>query len=389
MATKQSSSRAGSRGNQRRTERILALAALVLIALVWVLGAARAEADLMPAIQEAAPTADHFTRQDNGLYVAWGDAAEQTLLGYVVIGSANGYGGPLEMAVAVDPAGEITGLSVAGSKETPAWMDRVLNSDLSESLVGKSYTDPFELGVDVDGITGATYSSRGMAEAVLNGSQAAARALGLPVTAPPAPAIQIGLPEIVLLALFAVGFFGHRRGFKYTRQARWGSMLTGMIVLGFIYNAPLTLAYFAKLILGYWPQWQTNLYWYFLIGGILLVFTVDNKNPYCEWFCPFGAAQECMGAIGGAKVRTPRRHRTWLKWLQRGLALAAILLGVFFRSPGSGELRAVWHAVWSGRDGAPVRGVGPGLIRGAVHQAPVVHVSVPVEPGRGMDSRHA
>src|SRR5690606_31513938 len=99
-------------------------------------------------------------------------------------------------------------------------------------------------------------------------------------------------------------------------------------------NAPLTLAYFTKAILGYWPQWQTNLYWYFLLGGILFVFTVDNKNPYCEWFCPFGAVQECLGAIGGAKTLTPRRHRAWLNWLQRGLALGAILLGVFFRNPG-------------------------------------------------------
>jgi len=29
-----------------------------------------------------------------------------------------------------------------------------------------------------------------------------------------------------------------------------------------------------------------------------------------------------------------RRWRTWLKWVQRILALSAILLGVYFRSPG-------------------------------------------------------
>ncbi|HDD62487.1 MAG: hypothetical protein DRI65_05905 [Chloroflexota bacterium] len=52
-------------------------------------------------------------------------------------------------------------------------------------------------------------------------------------------------------------------------------------------------------------QWQTNLYWYILVLGIIFVFSLDNKNPYCEWFCPFGAAQECMGSIGWAKVRSP------------------------------------------------------------------------------------
>jgi NosR/NirI family nitrous oxide reductase transcriptional regulator len=70
-----------------------------------------------------------------------------------------------------------------------------------------------------------------------------------------------------------------------------------------------------------------------LIGGILLVFTVDNKNPYCEWFCPFGAVQECMGIIGGAKPGLGN-YRNILKWLQRGLAWLAILLAVLFRNPG-------------------------------------------------------
>lgn len=103
---------------------------------------------------------------------------------------------------------------------------------------------------------------------------------------------------------------------------------------GFVYNSPLTIAYITKLLLGYWPQWQTNLYWYFLVGGILFVFTVDNKNPYCQWCCPFGAAQECMGAIGGAKSIVPGRFHIPLIWAQRALTLAAILLGVWFRNPG-------------------------------------------------------
>ena len=325
---------ASRRPNKRKLERIIALVTLSLIAVVWIVGAARAEADLMTSVREARPDADHFERTDDGIYAAWADSGEKNLLGYVAIGTANGYGGPIELAVAVDLQGQITGLSVVSHKETPAWFDRVEKNDLIDDLTGKSYGDAFEVGADVNGVTGATYTSRGLAEAALDGSRAAARVLGLDMPESKSPSIKFGIPEIAVLGLFAVGFFGHRRGFKYKKQARWGSMLAGMIVLGFLYNAPLTLAYFAKLILGYWPQWQTNLYWYFLVGGILFVFTVDNKNPYCDWFCPFGAAQECLGLIGGAKAYTLRRHRDWLKWTKRGLALAAILLGVFFRSPG-------------------------------------------------------
>ncbi len=319
---------------RRRTERIFAIIALVLIAVVWIVGAQRAESGLQPAVESAMPGAEHIVRIEDGLYEAWEDSSEENLLGYVAIGEADGYGGPFTMAVAVNLAGEVVGTAIVDRKETPAWMDRVFKSDLIESVVGKSYSDSFVIGEDLDGVTGATYTAKAIAESVLDGSQVVAQHLGFPVEEPPPPKIVFGVPEFVLIALFAVGYVGHQRKFKYRKQVRWGSMLVGLVVLGFLYNSPITIAYINKLILGYWPQWQTNLYWYFLIGGIVFVFTVESKNPYCEWFCPFGAAQECMGVVGGAKPRRPRRYYNHIKWVPRIMALGAILLGVYFRSPG-------------------------------------------------------
>ena len=67
---------------------------------------------------------------------------------------------------------------------------------------------------------------------------------------------------------------------------------------------------------------------------MLFVFTVDNKNPYCEWFCPFGAAQECLGVVGGAKPRSAGRYKNLLIWVQRVLAWSAVVLALYFRNPG-------------------------------------------------------
>jgi len=320
--------------NNRRTNRVFALGALVLIAVVWIVSAAREQADLMPIVRQTVPGAGHVIRQDGGVFSAWADDTETELLARIAIGTGDGYGGPFQVAVAVDRWGAVIGAAIADEKETPAWMERVLDSGLIWSLIGKSYRDEFRLGLDVDGVTGATCTARALADAAVMGSRAAAENLGLPVEARRPPKIVFGIPEIVLILLFAIGFVGHQSRFPYAKQARWISMITGLVVLGFLYNSPVTLAYITKLVLGYWPQWQTNLYWYFLIGGILFVFTVDNKNPYCDWCCPFGAAQECMGAIGGAKSRTPLRFQRLLIWLQRLLALTAILLGVWFRNPG-------------------------------------------------------
>jgi polyferredoxin len=71
------------------------------------------------------------------------------------------------------------------------------------------------------------------------------------------------------------------------------------------------------------------------MSGMLFVFTVDNKNPYCQWFCPFGATQECFGLVGGAKIQTAGRFHGILKWVQRGLAWSAIFVALLLLNPGS------------------------------------------------------
>ncbi|MEN8242391.1 MAG: FMN-binding protein [Chloroflexota bacterium] len=319
---------------RQRTERLLGGIAVIILIAAAVIGVLRAEADLMPAIIGSIPEADHVEEINSELYRAWGDAAENQLLGFVALGKGNGYGGPMVIAVAVSPQGEILGASVASHKETPSWMSRVMDNNLISTLLGKQYTDPFELDNDVDGITGATYTSRAIAQAVMAGSHLTAANVGLELPEQSKPKISFGGQEIVLVGLFLVGYFGHKSSFKYKKQARWGTMIIGMVFLGFVYNSPLTLAYINKFLMGFWPQWQSNLYWYILIGGILFAFSVDNKNPYCEWFCPFGAAQECMGVIGGAKVRSSGKYRYFLKWLQRGLAWMAILIALLYRNPG-------------------------------------------------------
>jgi len=164
----------------------------------------------MPFVRQAVPEAGHIVRQDNGLYAAWTDARETFFVGFVATPTADGYGGPLRVAVAVNPFGEVIGAVIAEDKETPAWMNRVVRSGLLRSLVGKTYSDAFEVGTDVDGVTGATNTSKALAEAVLTGSRTVARRLDLPMDDLPPPAIVFGVPEVVLLALFAVGYFGHK-----------------------------------------------------------------------------------------------------------------------------------------------------------------------------------
>jgi len=318
----------------KRLENMLAVVALAIVIIAWFVGSFRAKSDLAPFLKEALPQADHFEPASGRTYIAWENSAKERLIGYITTASADGYAGEIEMTVAVSAEGAIIGLAIVEQMETASFFQRVLRSDLLQSLKEKTYSDSFVLNKDIDGVTGATYSSRALADAARRASRKVASInLGLPAIKEPSPPIQLGIPEAVLIALFVFGIIGRLKRFKYKKTARWASMLAGLSVLGFIYNKPLTLVQINKLLLGFWPAWQTHLYWYLLLAGILFIYTINNRNPYCEWFCPFGSTQECLGVIGGAKKRIPEPYHTFLRWFQRALALLAIVLALLYRNP--------------------------------------------------------
>jgi NosR/NirI family transcriptional regulator, nitrous oxide reductase regulator len=337
----------------RRLERLLGLAVIVTIIIAWFLGAARSQSNILPYFQQALPEAVRFDHLSGQSYAAYEDQAGTRLLGYVTTGTANGYGGPLTVAVAVNPEGTIVGTALVSSEETPSYLARVLGNKGLSRLLGKSYGDPFQLGQDVDSITGATYTTRALGESVAQASRDIARnQLGFMVPEPPTLSIRFGLPEITLVALFVLGYVTRAFRGKLTRQIRWVSMIAGLVLLGFVFDQMLTLSLINRFLLGFWPQWQTGLYWYLLLIGVFFSAAFDRKNPYCEWFCPFGAAQECLGAAGGARARTPQRYRALLTWLQRGLAWLAIVIALILHNPGVssyevfGTLFALLGSTW-------------------------------------------
>lgn len=305
---------------------------VIIIVAAWLYGYFNAGVDAAATVEEVLPGATTIDRSGE-LFV--GRDAAGALVGYAGIGRGTGYGGPMQVVVGVDPAGTILGVAMVEERETPGFFRRVRNSKLLASYTERQIQEPLQLGEDLDSITGATMSAEGVANAVRAAVRViAADALQTPLP-PPTQHIKLGLPEVILVLLFVSGYIGHKlRNPRAKRVVRWGTLLAGIVTIGFLYTLPLTISMIVSLLSGYWPDWHTNLYWYLLIGGILFVTTVDAKNPYCSWFCPFGAFQECLAAVAKAKVYRPRELNAPLKWLQRGLALTAIVLGLALRQPG-------------------------------------------------------
>ena len=91
-----------------------------------------------------------------------GYTEDGSLVGYVLLGSAKGYGGNVTAVVGISEDGKITGVAIKAPDETPGLGANVSKDKFTSQFVGKD-----KVG-DVDAVSGATYSSVAAEEAVKN-----------------------------------------------------------------------------------------------------------------------------------------------------------------------------------------------------------------------------
>ena len=317
----------------KRMERILAIVSVVLVIIVGILGVrneTRETIDYLDGILLEEQGVESLGSDRFALYK--GD--EQTPSFYLIMVAAPAYGGDMRALVQLDTSGQITDMQIVHHRETPSFLEKIEKRGLILSLIGKSYMDSFEPGEDVDVISGATYSSLAIISCAQKGSMLLARdQLKLEVMEIETPDLEVGMPEVSLITLFIISMIGIYRLPNRRKTIRWITMLGGMIILGFWFAVPLTLSRVNVFLLGYFPDWHTQMYWYILLAAFILSIILTRKNIYCHWICPLGGLQECVGAIGGARPRFSRGFRDIMKWVQRGVALLAILLALYFRNP--------------------------------------------------------
>ena len=95
---------------------------------------------------------------------------DSVLLGYAVESVGNGFGGEIRTMVGFDVDGSVRGVRIISMSETPGVGTKTQSDDFLSRFIGKS--KEMTVGVDVDGITGATRSSKGVTEAVNNAIKA-------------------------------------------------------------------------------------------------------------------------------------------------------------------------------------------------------------------------
>lgn len=109
-------------------------------------------------------TGKHGVDTEGSYTVYNGTKADGSVMGTVVVVNQAGKEGPLQVLVALRPDGTVydLGFTVFGEdKGKPA-----LNWSFLKQFVGKKVTQPVKIGEDVDGISGATWTSTSVATAV-------------------------------------------------------------------------------------------------------------------------------------------------------------------------------------------------------------------------------
>jgi spermidine synthase len=241
-----------------------------------------------------------------------------------------GYGGGLNLLLALDRQGVLRGVRYLDSHETPAYITGI--QTWLNGLAGRNLSDgPLTLE-QIDGLSGATVSSRAALEAInqsarAGGRLAFARSFGGPA-AEAMPSAGLSATFLVtlgwLLLCLPVYLSGSERG-RLVYQ--FGSLL----ILGLWLNSQVTEVDLVNLGLGRFASPADNpQHWLllgFALGGALLFGPV-----WCGYLCPFGALQEFVSRLGhrlGLRAYPSRPLDRWLRYLKY-LLLGSMLIAAWF-----------------------------------------------------------
>lgn len=250
-----------------------------------------------------------------------------TLAGAAAGPGPNGFAGPIELLLAVGRDGSLRGVRYLDSHETPAyiagiegWLSGLRGLDLSRA--------PLSLA-RVDGLSGATVTSRAVLETI---NQAARRgtgaAFGRPM--PPPPEARGGGADWGLIATTALLLLFFPVYLSGDERARLVLQAAALGVLGLWLNTLVTEMDLLNLSQGRAAAPAENpQHW--LLLGFVAVSSLLFGQVWCGYLCPFGAIQEFCSRLGrrlGLRAYPGRSLDHWARLLKY-LLLAALLVLVW------------------------------------------------------------
>ena len=237
------------------------------------------------------PEADSLVLEDVNLYNVFDDGNK---IGTIVNTSPfsdeiYGYNSTTPLTIFLNENDRISEVEICENRETRGYLNKVINSgylDLWDGLTPKEAATH-----NVDAVSGCTFTSIAVAQSLQIRMQDLSKEKGKITIDSKLLARQICIVLVTILS--AICFFNPNK----TKILRYVTLLLSIAILGFWTNSLLSLALFYN--------WMTNgislaiqlpLLIIAVLAILLPLFT--KKSFYCQYLCPFGAAQEFVGVIG-------------------------------------------------------------------------------------------
>ncbi|MEO5333267.1 MAG: 4Fe-4S binding protein [Magnetococcus sp. YQC-5] len=246
-----------------------------------------------------------FQRQENPFpfYLGQGPSTPTVSMASMPVApNVRGYAGPLNLLISVDQSGILRGVRLIHSQETPAYIRGI--DEWLASLRGHNFNSgPLRMNSLLDGLSGASITSRAAMETINQTAQAGFQAgfnlsLNLTRTNQNHSLLNTLLrPEALtagILLLLAIPVY-----LRGTTRARLWLMSTSLLTLGLLHNSLLTELDLIHLALGRFPSWEGRPAWGLLIFTVPLLGLLWGPI-YCSLLCPFGALQELFAKLGQA-----------------------------------------------------------------------------------------
>ncbi|MGB9023871.1 MAG: 4Fe-4S binding protein [Candidatus Bathyarchaeia archaeon] len=243
-----------------------------------------------------------------------------------------GYNSHIAILVFVNQTGTIESLRAWRVQESWGYL---VTQDWLNKFVGRSVYEPLEVGLDVDAITSATYTSRSIASGMREAGRKVVddyRAIQSRKVGPleqylasAAAMIQEGdlIEATAMIGMFGAAIIVYRQN----RQPLKYAVLGGAILfIGIYAGRMISIIDLTQLMWATLPPLFSNLYWYALFGSMLVTSLIWGRL-YCGYICPFGAFTEIINKISPLRKKIPIKIHSKLVYLKYPI-LAGVAAGV-------------------------------------------------------------
>ncbi len=244
-----------------------------------------------------------------------------------IANNIKGYGGPVPLEITIK-GDKITDIKTLKNAESEEFFGRV-RSGLIPEWIGTSVRDVADK--EVDGISGATLSSRAVNATIKAGvAYLGNNSYAVGEQTATGGGFVFSLRSVV--ALVVVICAAILPIFVKDRRYRWVQLALNVVVLGFWCGTFLSYEVFVNYISNGVNVGQSIVVILMLVIAFVYPY-FGRKSHYCTWVCPLGSLQELVGKSTGFKLRmSPRlvKALTVFKECLWAVLMLVLCAGIWF-----------------------------------------------------------